>query len=366
MTDGGGVIVDLKTGSSQPADADLDRNPQLGVYQLAVLLGAFERVRPDRAGRRGTGPGRQGRPARRRSRCSGSGRWPTIPTRAGRPAWSRRWPGHGRPGVRGHRQPGLPGLPGPVLLPGAPGRWPGDPMTYSPAQLARLLGLAEPTAEQAAVIARPGAAAGRDRRGRLGQERDHGGPAGLAGRQRHGPAGAGARPDLHQEGRGRAGRPGPGPAGRPAHGRAPGRRRRARPGRRAGGVHLPRLRGPAGHRPRAARGAGADAAADHPRGGLADRGPGGGRLRRPDGRGQLVAASRHRGRAELAGELAEHLRTPDEVAAVGEWLDAQAAALPGNRAGRLPAPVRKILDCQRTREQLLPHGGRLRAGQGRA
>ena len=57
----------------------------------------------------------------------------------------------------------------------------------------------------------------------------------------------------------------------------------------------------------------------------------------------------------LAGELAEHLRTPDEVAALGEWLDAQAAALPGTpRGGRLPAPVRKILDCQRTREQLLP------------
>ena len=32
---GGGVIVDLKTGSSRPPDADLDRNPQLGVYQLA-------------------------------------------------------------------------------------------------------------------------------------------------------------------------------------------------------------------------------------------------------------------------------------------------------------------------------------------
>jgi superfamily I DNA/RNA helicase/RecB family exonuclease len=40
---GGGVIVDLKTGSSRPADAELDRNPQLGVYQLAMLLGAFER-----------------------------------------------------------------------------------------------------------------------------------------------------------------------------------------------------------------------------------------------------------------------------------------------------------------------------------
>ncbi|MGP7999481.1 MAG: ATP-dependent helicase [Streptosporangiaceae bacterium] len=57
----------------------------------------------------------------------------------------------------------------------------------------------------------------------------------------------------------------------------------------------------------------------------------------------------------LAGELAEHLRTPDQVAAVGESLHAQAAALAGSpRAGRLPAPVRKILECARTRDQLLP------------
>jgi superfamily I DNA/RNA helicase/RecB family exonuclease len=39
-----GVIVDLKTGGSAPHDEDLDRHPQLGVYQLAVLLGAFERL----------------------------------------------------------------------------------------------------------------------------------------------------------------------------------------------------------------------------------------------------------------------------------------------------------------------------------
>ncbi len=39
--DGAGVVVDLKTGSSKPNAADLDRNPQLGVYQLAVLLGGF-------------------------------------------------------------------------------------------------------------------------------------------------------------------------------------------------------------------------------------------------------------------------------------------------------------------------------------
>jgi superfamily I DNA/RNA helicase/RecB family exonuclease len=40
--DGTAIVVDLKTGTSRPGDADLDRNPQLGVYQLAVLLGAFE------------------------------------------------------------------------------------------------------------------------------------------------------------------------------------------------------------------------------------------------------------------------------------------------------------------------------------
>ncbi len=42
--DGSAIVVDLKTGSSRPPDADLDRNPQLGVYQLAVLLGAFEQL----------------------------------------------------------------------------------------------------------------------------------------------------------------------------------------------------------------------------------------------------------------------------------------------------------------------------------
>ncbi len=41
---GRGVIVDLKTGGTAPRDEDLDRHPQLGVYQLAVLLGAFEEL----------------------------------------------------------------------------------------------------------------------------------------------------------------------------------------------------------------------------------------------------------------------------------------------------------------------------------
>jgi superfamily I DNA/RNA helicase/RecB family exonuclease len=42
--DGTAIVVDLKTGSSRPADEELDRHPQLGVYQLAVMLGAFEEM----------------------------------------------------------------------------------------------------------------------------------------------------------------------------------------------------------------------------------------------------------------------------------------------------------------------------------
>ncbi|WP_214110553.1 ATP-dependent helicase [Acrocarpospora catenulata] len=41
--DGRAVIIDIKTGSSKPRDEELDRHPQLGVYQLATLLGAFKR-----------------------------------------------------------------------------------------------------------------------------------------------------------------------------------------------------------------------------------------------------------------------------------------------------------------------------------
>jgi DNA helicase-2/ATP-dependent DNA helicase PcrA len=51
----------------------------------------------------------------------------------------------------------------------------------------------------------------------------------------------------------------------------------------------------------------------------------------------------------LAGELAEHLRDPAEVRQVGEWLAAACQGL----AGRVPARVRRIVDCQRAREQLV-------------
>jgi superfamily I DNA/RNA helicase/RecB family exonuclease len=42
--DGRAVVVDLKTGGSAPREDELARHPQLGVYQLAVLLGAFEQL----------------------------------------------------------------------------------------------------------------------------------------------------------------------------------------------------------------------------------------------------------------------------------------------------------------------------------
>jgi superfamily I DNA/RNA helicase/RecB family exonuclease len=48
--DGTAIVVDLKTGSSRPGDEDLDRHPQLGVYQLAVMLGAFEEMGLTRPG----------------------------------------------------------------------------------------------------------------------------------------------------------------------------------------------------------------------------------------------------------------------------------------------------------------------------
>jgi DNA helicase II / ATP-dependent DNA helicase PcrA len=53
---------------------------------------------------------------------------------------------------------------------------------------------------------------------------------------------------------------------------------------------------------------------------------------------------------QLTGDLAEHLRAPGEVRAVGQWLARQQAALPG----KSPVAVRRVLETQRAREQLLP------------
>jgi hypothetical protein len=47
--DGRLVIVDLKTGKRQPGKAELERHPQLGSYQAAVLSGAFADAVPEPA-----------------------------------------------------------------------------------------------------------------------------------------------------------------------------------------------------------------------------------------------------------------------------------------------------------------------------
>jgi DNA helicase-2/ATP-dependent DNA helicase PcrA len=53
---------------------------------------------------------------------------------------------------------------------------------------------------------------------------------------------------------------------------------------------------------------------------------------------------------DLAGDLTEHLKSARDVRGVGQWLDAEAARWPG----RVLAGVRRVIDTQRTREQLLP------------
>jgi DNA helicase II / ATP-dependent DNA helicase PcrA len=52
----------------------------------------------------------------------------------------------------------------------------------------------------------------------------------------------------------------------------------------------------------------------------------------------------------LAGEMAEHLRGPADVLAVGRWLADSLARLPG----RVPKAVTDVIKTQQTREQLLP------------
>ena len=52
----------------------------------------------------------------------------------------------------------------------------------------------------------------------------------------------------------------------------------------------------------------------------------------------------------LAGEMAEHLRDAPDVLAVGRWLEECRASLPG----RVPKAVSDVIKTQQTREQLLP------------
>ena len=57
---------------------------------------------------------------------------------------------------------------------------------------------------------------------------------------------------------------------------------------------------------------------------------------------------------DLSAELAEHLRDPTDVIGVGHWLASGARGIGKQQSGKFPAAVQKILQCQRVREQLLP------------
>ena len=114
-----GVIVDLKTGGTAPHEEDLDRHPQLGVYQLAVLLGAFERLGvTEPGGAELVQVGKAGLTAK--AKVQRQRALPDDPD----PAWARKLVdggrGHGGPGLPGPGEPRLPDLPGGVLLPGQP------------------------------------------------------------------------------------------------------------------------------------------------------------------------------------------------------------------------------------------------------
>ena len=253
----------------------------------------------------------------------------------------------------------IPGGRGPAGGPlgGAAGRpaGPGQGRSYSPAQLARLLGAAEPTAEQAAVIGAPlrplaviaGAGSGKSEtmaarlvwlvaNGLARPERVLGltftrkAAAELAGRVR-------SRLDgLRRSGRGGPGGGGPGEGGL-GEGEPVIATYHSYAGRLVGDHALrealePSLRliTPAVAWQLAAR---VVAAYDGPMDAVG-----------------WAPATVTAAVLDLAGELAEHLRGPGDVIEAGEWLARSCAELPG----RVPALAVKILKCQRAREQLLP------------
>ena len=142
--DGRAVVVDLKTGTTRPPDGELDRNPQLGVYQLAVLIGAFEALGL-------TEPG--GAELVQVGKAACAPRPGPAPARAGR----RPRPGLG-PGAVDTVAAGMAGSvftakvnPGCRVCPvaaccpctNAAAGWPHDRGPVRPAQLARLLGVTE-------------------------------------------------------------------------------------------------------------------------------------------------------------------------------------------------------------------------------
>src|SRR5215831_10543917 len=401
-------------------------------------------ARPHRAGWRRTHPGRQGQPGRAGAGAAAAfaGRRPGAGLGAG--TGGDRGHGHVGTAVQGPAEPRLPQLPGRLQLPSACVRGAGDLVTqasYTPAQLAMLLGLPEPTGEQAAVIAAPleplaviaGAGSGKSEtmaarlvwlvaNGMVAPERVLGltftrkaaaelgqrvrtrlaglRRAGLAGGT--GPAAGPGRPPSGASQRGaspRGGSPdGAPPVGAPL-GSSPG-------GVSPGGASLGGV-SPGGASLGGAPPGGLSLDDLVPRDGLrADAGPAGpgGPTAEDAPEGEPVVSTYHAYAArlvadhalrealepslrlitpavawqiaarvvaaysgpmdaidrapqwvtaavlDLAAELAEHLRTPADVHQIGRWLDTACQTLPG----RVPALVRKITDCQRTREQLLP------------
>ena len=238
--DGRLVVIDLKTGKSSAVDGrDVAEHPQLGAYQAAVEAGRVRRVRrPSPAARRwcSSAPARkdakeQSQPPLGEGRGGrlGAPRWcgvprirwppprsPRSPTpsagsarcvRAARcPGRAARWSSRRPPAVRRRRDAARP----------VQQRDPCAPVAdagprYTPVELAKLLRLPAPTPEQAAIIAAPvepllvvaGAGSGKTETmaARVVWLVANGVRA----------AGAGARADLHPQGRRRAGRTGCGP-----------------------------------------------------------------------------------------------------------------------------------------------------------
>ena len=119
--EGRAVVVDLKTGGSAPREDELGRHPQLGVYQLAVLLGAFERFGLAEPG--GAELVQVGKAAgvTLRAKVQRQG----ALAEDDEPGWAKDLvetvaAGHGRARLRGPGEPWLPHLPGRRLLPGQP------------------------------------------------------------------------------------------------------------------------------------------------------------------------------------------------------------------------------------------------------
>ena len=213
--DGRLVVIDLKTGKSTAVTAaDVAEHPQLAAYQAAVEAGAFAEY-GDESRRRGAGAARHD--GQGRQGADAGGRW----ARPTEPGWAhamvrRTADTMAAVDVRRGGQLEVPGLPGAHQLPGLrqgpagrraadrsgagrpddpadPVRGPTQPAhrrgrrpgpRYTPVELAKLLRLPAPTPRAGRGHRRAGGAAAGGRRRRLGQDRDDGGPGGLAGRQR--------------------------------------------------------------------------------------------------------------------------------------------------------------------------------------